>query len=127
MHRTNRPWRARALAVGVDPDPRFSMANERTFLGWIRTSLGMIALGVALATFVSASDGEGPRIVASALIALGGLLAAASWFRWVQIERAMRRGQGVPPSHLTPVVAVGVALIAVSSLVGIALTNGVSP
>ena len=37
--------------TGEEPDPRFSMANERTFLAWIRTSLAFIAGGVALETF----------------------------------------------------------------------------
>ena len=33
---------------GSEPDPRFSLANERTFLAWIRTSLALFAAGVAL-------------------------------------------------------------------------------
>lgn len=34
--------------VGDEPDPRFSLANERTFLAWTRTSLAMLAGSVAL-------------------------------------------------------------------------------
>ena len=34
--------------VGDEPDPRFSLANERTFLAWIRTGLALSAAGVAL-------------------------------------------------------------------------------
>ena len=33
---------------GTEPDPRFTLANERTFLAWIRTALALIAGGVAL-------------------------------------------------------------------------------
>lgn len=36
---------------GEEPDARFSLANERTFLAWIRTSLALIAGGVALEAF----------------------------------------------------------------------------
>lgn len=42
-------WTDRLLAEGDDPDPRFSMANERTFLAWIRTALALIAGGIGLA------------------------------------------------------------------------------
>lgn len=34
--------------LGEAPDYRFSLANERTFLAWIRTSLGFLAGGVGL-------------------------------------------------------------------------------
>lgn len=34
--------------LGEAPDYRFSLANERTFLAWIRTSLGFLAAGVGL-------------------------------------------------------------------------------
>ena len=34
--------------LGEAPDYRFSLANERTFLAWIRTALGFLAAGVGL-------------------------------------------------------------------------------
>ncbi|MGH3240919.1 MAG: YidH family protein, partial [Spirillospora sp.] len=55
MTATQRPksragrWTDRLLAEGSDPDPRFSLANERTFLAWIRTALALIAAGIGLA------------------------------------------------------------------------------
>ena len=42
----------RVYGVGTEPDARFSLANERTFLAWIRTALALIAAGVALEAFV---------------------------------------------------------------------------
>jgi hypothetical protein len=33
----------RVFADGAEPDPRFTLANERTFLAWIRTALALIA------------------------------------------------------------------------------------
>lgn len=44
----DRRWPTKLYSVGSDPDPRFSLANERTLLAWIRTSLAFLALGVAL-------------------------------------------------------------------------------
>ena len=45
----DRRWPRQVYAVGTEPDPRFSFANERTFLAWIRTALGFLAAGVAIA------------------------------------------------------------------------------
>ncbi|MGA9597271.1 MAG: DUF202 domain-containing protein, partial [Acidimicrobiia bacterium] len=44
-----RRFPARVYRQGVEPDPRFSLANERTFLAWIRTGLAFVAGGVAVA------------------------------------------------------------------------------
>ena len=41
-------WPGWVYDEGEEPDPRFSFANERTFLAWVRTSLGLLAAGVAL-------------------------------------------------------------------------------
>ena len=45
---------------GDDPDYRFTLANERTFLAWIRTALALLAGGVLLHQFASTLE---PRVV----------------------------------------------------------------
>ena len=45
----------RVFPEGTEPDPRFTLANERTFLAWMRTALAFIAGGVALEAFSDAS------------------------------------------------------------------------
>ena len=57
-------WAQRLRSTGSEPDPRITFANERTFLAWIRTSLALIAAGVALEALV---DGLGRPGVAAAL------------------------------------------------------------
>ncbi|MBM4509720.1 DUF202 domain-containing protein, partial [Rhodococcus hoagii] len=37
---------AQGFPGGEDPDPRFTLANERTYLAWVRTGLGLIAAAV---------------------------------------------------------------------------------
>ena len=39
-----RDGRPKLHEIGAEPDPRFTCANERTFLAWNRTSLALIAL-----------------------------------------------------------------------------------
>ena len=117
-------WPDRLLAEGTDPDARFSLANERTFLAWIRTGLGLMALGVGVATFVSTQMAKGVSILlAAGLVVLGGVVAVAAWFRWLRVERSMRAGRGIPPSRMAPVVAFGIAILAVVSVIGVVLAQ----
>jgi putative membrane protein len=104
-------------AVGDEPDPRFSMANERTFLAWNRTALALIAAGAAAAAFLK-SDLTGVKLAVSVpLIVLGALVAAASYRRWDRNERAMRLGDPLEydamPSALT------IAIVAMSLVIAV--------
>lgn len=82
--------------VGTEPDPRFTMANERTFLAWIQTSIGIIAAGVAIEEL---QVGANPtlRILASIFLILSGaFLAIYSFSRWKKTERSMRLNLPMP-------------------------------
>ncbi|OLT19352.1 hypothetical protein BJF78_36280 [Pseudonocardia sp. CNS-139] len=95
---------------GSEPDPRFSLANERTFLAWIRTSLALVAAGVALEALPLPVHAV-PRIVAAALFVLLGLGAAGqAWLGWLRAETALRENRALPGPVLAPVLAVGVAV-----------------
>ena len=98
---------------GEEPDERFTMANERTFLAWIRTALALVAAGLAAAQFLRLHP-DGLRLaVALPLIALGALAGAGSYRRWERSERALRLGQPLPYSSFKPTLAYGVAATAV--------------
>jgi putative membrane protein len=102
----------------VEPDVRFSYANERTFLAWNRTALALIAAGLAVTTLLPEFDvSYGRRLIGVPLIALGALLAWASYRRWVDNERAMRLGRPLPPSNLPRVLAVGIGIAAILAAV----------
>ena len=102
-----------AAEDGVEPDYRFTLANERTFLAWIRTSLGLLAGGVAVRQLIEPFDVTGGRTVLALLaIAASAVLAGGGFLRWRGVQRAMRRGEPLPPAHLVPVVAVGLLVVA---------------
>ncbi|MDQ6641777.1 MAG: DUF202 domain-containing protein [Actinomycetota bacterium] len=116
------PWRERLMAEGEAPDPRFTMANERTFLAWIRTSLAMIAGGVGIEAFVGDTIPVWLRTTVSCVLLLLGIgLSLGSFLRWRGAEAAMRRGDDLTLTSLAPFVSVGVAVVAVALLVGVLL------
>ncbi len=99
--------------TGSDPDPRFTFANERTFLAWNRTALALIAAGLAAAQFLKFNLHGLRLIIAVPLIVLGALLALASYLHWEDSERAMRLRQPLRYSWMPRVLTAGIAVIAV--------------
>jgi inner membrane protein YidH len=99
---------------GSEPDYRFTLANERTFLAWVRTALGLLAAGVAVRQLVEPFDIKGGRTTLALLgIAASILLVVGAYVRWVTVQRAVRRGEPLPPARLVPVVAAAILVIAV--------------
>lgn len=101
--------------VGKDPDYRFSLANERTFLAWVRTALALAAGGLGAVTILD--DFPGEEVLGISLLALSFMTAATAYRRWALNERAMRLDQPLPPSRLPMYMAVGVAVVAVVAAV----------
>jgi putative membrane protein len=104
-------------SVGDEPDPRFTFANERTFLAWARTGLALIGGGLAAEQVLHFNLGGVHLLVALPAIVLGGVIGVVAYRRWVQNERAMRLGEPLGYSGLTAVLACGVALLAIVSCV----------
>lgn len=102
--------------VGETPDYRFTLANERTFLAWVRTSLALMAAGVAVVQFV-----PGPsalrHTLGFVLVSFGGILAGISYTHWERNERAMRLGERLPYSNIPRLTAAALALVALVALV----------
>jgi putative membrane protein len=104
------------LDDGEEPDPRFSLANERTLLAWIRTSIALIAGGLATSQLLE--DMPGARwALAIPLAVLGLAMAGTSHGHYREIEHAMRHGEPLPRSPLPRILAVGVTLISVAACV----------
>jgi putative membrane protein len=99
---------------------RDHLANERTFLAWVRTALGMLAGGVALHALQVPDTLWLRTTLAVALVLFGALTTVLALVRWARVERAMRTGQPMPSFGLgvvlTGAVVVGAALVAMAFL-----------
>ncbi|MGB3258997.1 MAG: DUF202 domain-containing protein [Ornithinimicrobium sp.] len=116
-----RGWLARRIFPdGTTPDPRFSLANERTFLSWIRTALALLAGGIAVEAFAVLEDPY-RQGVAILLLVLGMLVSGGAFMRWIGVERAIRHQAPLPLPLIAPVLGIGAALGALVVIVVIAL------
>jgi putative membrane protein len=101
----------RLRQVGHTPDYRFSLANERTFLAWIRTGLALVAGGLVVAQFLPELWLTHLReVLAIALMLLGGAVALRAFNHWLRTERAIRLDEDLPQSRFPVLLAVAVAL-----------------
>jgi len=105
---------AEVRSVGTTPDYRFSLANERTFLAWLRTALALVGGGLAVAQFLP--EHRLRAVMAVSLFALGGLVAVRAVDHWSRSERAMRLGEPLPPSRFPAVLALVVTIGAAALL-----------
>ena len=107
------------FGTGREPDARFSLANEQTFLAWIRTALALVAGGVALEA-LALDLHPGLRLAAAlVLIAAGTMVPLIAWAGWMRVERALRNGSPLPST------LVGVALATVVAVVGVLVLLGI--
>jgi putative membrane protein len=105
-------------ADGSHPDYRFSLANERTFLAWVRTSLALLASGVGVVNLPSGfASSTGRHILGLLLVVLGLFASVESFARWRANQRAISSGRPLPASTGMPVVAGGLTVVGVIAVV----------
>jgi putative membrane protein len=104
-------------AGGTEPDPRFTFANERTFLAWSRTALALVVAGLAIVQLLPPFPGvpAGRHLLGVPLIALGAVLAIVAYTEWARNQRALRRGEPLPRSMMPWVLAAAITAMAVVS------------
>jgi putative membrane protein len=106
----------RDLEGGREPDARFTLANERTLLAWIRTSIALVAGGLATAQLLD--DLPGARwALAIPLALLGVAMAGTSHGHYLEIQHAMRHDEPLPRSPLPRILAYGVTAIGIAACV----------
>ncbi|MCP9208864.1 YidH family protein [Streptomyces cucumeris] len=115
----------RLRAEGRTPDYRFSLANERTFLAWLRTAMALVGGGFAVDQFLT--DTTRPLRIALALVLLAGgaLCALRAINHWIRCERAMRRGEDLPSSRFPVVLGLAVGVVALGMVLVVAFGWGV--
>ncbi len=104
---------------GTEPDPRFTFANERTFLAWSRTSLALVVAGLGIVQLLPPFPGVpwGRRVLGVPLIVFGAVVAVTAYREWTRSQRAMRHGQPLPRSVMPTVMAVIICAMAVVAAV----------
>lgn len=104
--------------VGAEPDPRFSYANERTYLAWNRTSLALISVGLAVSHLLPPFGWNGARrLIALPLMLTGVAVAVLSLREWAANERAMRLGEPLRPSSLPRVLMIVITIVGTIAIV----------
>jgi putative membrane protein len=106
-------------AGGTEPDPRFTFANERTFLAWSRTALALVVAGLGIVELLPPFPGVpvGRHLLGVPLIVLGAVTAVAAYAEWVRSQRALRRGDPLPRSIMPWILAATITGIAVIAAV----------
>jgi inner membrane protein YidH len=111
-------------SVGADPDYRFTLANERTFLAWLRTGLALLAGAVALASLVHDFGPESLRIAITVLLLILSLaVTIGAYVRWDRAERALRENRPLPIDPLPRLIGAGVAIVVASAAILIFLAE----
>ncbi|MDN3311599.1 DUF202 domain-containing protein [Microbacterium oryzae] len=108
----------RVYRHGDEPDPRFSLANERTFLAWLRTALAMYAGAFALEALALPEATAWRLAAAGVFLILGTLAAIQAWIGWSQTEKALRNNKPLPGLGVGGVLVVGVIVAVALVTVG---------
>lgn len=116
---SDKRWPRWVYGVGDEPDARFSFANERTFLAWIRTGLGFVTAAVAVTALVALKpDLRWEAVIASLVLAVCGVACGVSAFLgWARNERQLRLSKPLPSSPIMPLLVVVMVIVAVIAVI----------
>jgi len=117
----------------LDPDKIEAeiLANERTFLAWVRTSIAVMSLGFVIARFslwmreMSSGVSATMRIrhtgisevLGECMIGLGGVLTAFAAWRYRVVNRAIERGEIEADPHMVMAITAIILTAAVAVIV----------
>jgi putative membrane protein len=104
---------------GTEPDPRFTFANERTFLAWSRTALALVVAGLGIIQLLPPFPGVpwGRHVLGVPLIVFGAVVAVTAYGEWVKSQWAIRHEKPLPRSVMPKILAAVIFVMAVISAV----------
>lgn len=91
-------------AAELDVDARFLLANDRTLLAWIRTSLAVLAGGLILLQVH-----QGHQLIGLAVMVAGTAVTLIGYSRYRAADRAIRAGK-LPHTGKGPAIEVGMVV-----------------
>ncbi|MDG3085356.1 DUF202 domain-containing protein [Vibrio hannami] len=107
---------------GKAPDYRFSLANERTYLAWMRTAIALLAGAIAIDQLTPDLADPLIRIFLSIFLCLcSGLLSFFAYKRWSINEQAMRHEKELPYTSFIKLVSAFLIFLTASVILAIAL------
>lgn len=107
---------------GQEPDARFTLANERTFLAWMGAALALLTVGVGLDALAVALHPTLRKVSAALLVVDSVLCSIHAWFGWVRTERALRENRPLPGPGFSLWLAASVSLVAVLLLAALVIS-----
>ena len=100
-----------------EPDYRFTLANERTLLAWVRTSLALDAAGLGVVRFAPPLGGPAGRaVIGGVLVLLGAVTAWSGYRRFLAADQAIRAGAPLPAHAAPRILAAALAVVSLSIL-----------
>jgi putative membrane protein len=107
-----------------EPDPRFTLANERTFLAWNRTALALVAAGLAIIQLLPPFPRvpAGRHVLGIPLIVSGAAIAVVAYIDMTRNQVALRRGEPLPRSVLPKLLAAVISVVAAAAAVLVLLS-----
>lgn len=101
--------------VGLEPDPLYTLANERTYLSWLRLAVTLLAGAVAIDRLFLEHPRLDSQVIALVLVVVAFGTCGLGVWRWWMTERALRRrlplpGFGPPLLGTAAIVLVGVGI-----------------
>jgi putative membrane protein len=104
---------------GTEPDPRFTFANERTFLAWSRTALALVVAGLGVVQLLPPFPGVpwGRHALGVPLIVFGAVVAVVAYREWVSNQRALRLRQPLPRSVMPRLLTAVITALAIVAAV----------
>ena len=102
---------------GTEPDPLYSLANERTYLSWLRLAITLMAAAVAIDRLFLQHPWLGDQVLSLGLVGISLVAGGVGVHRWYSAERALRLRQPLSGFSVPLLFTLAVALVACGVIV----------